>query len=89
MIQLNKVIINGVYGDNYVTLFLFDCSSYTLPYSNIKKKCFYKQPIKKENNNLMPSTMLLNDIILKCSLIEFNFKVSVVVTSWNFMFIIF
>jgi hypothetical protein len=28
MIQLNKVIINGVYGDNYAALFLFDCSSY-------------------------------------------------------------
>jgi hypothetical protein len=50
MIQLNKVIINGVYGDNYAALFLFDCSSYNLPYSNIKENVFITQPIKRNNN---------------------------------------
>jgi hypothetical protein len=52
MIQLNKVIINGVYGDNYAALFLFDCSSYKFTLIQIlKENVFITQPIK--NNNLI------------------------------------
>jgi hypothetical protein len=66
--------------ETIAALFLFDCSSYKFTLIQIlKENVFITQP-KKRNNNLM-STILLNDIILKCSLIEFNFKVSVVVTS--------
>jgi hypothetical protein len=46
MIQLNKVIINGVYGDNYAALFLFDCSSYKFTLIQILKKKI-TQPIKE------------------------------------------
>jgi hypothetical protein len=48
MIQLNKVIINGVYGDNAALLFLFDCSSYKFTLIQILKKIFFiTQPIKE------------------------------------------
>jgi hypothetical protein len=51
MIQLNKVIINGVYGDNYAALFYLIAQAINLPLFKYKKKCFITQPIKKRNNN--------------------------------------
>jgi hypothetical protein len=52
MIQLNKVIINGVYETitRHYSYLIAQAKIY--PYSNIKENVLYKQPIKR-NNNLM------------------------------------